>query len=107
MEKTSPYRRHEPGCYNLVPLTVETFGRLGKPLMKLITDVRASAAQQGDDTFTHDKFITGVLCELPVCLCRRNANTEHAVSGCFVRNVQVRGGGAYMPGLVQPTADIE
>jgi hypothetical protein len=61
--------------------------------MKLITDVGASAAQQGDDTFTRDQFITGVLCELPVCLCRRNANIEHAVSGCFVRRVHVRSGG--------------
>jgi hypothetical protein len=103
VEKTSHYRRYGAGCYHVVPLTVETYGRLGKPLMKLITDVGASAAQQGDDTFTRDQFITGVLRELSVCLCRRNANIECAVSGCFVRV----SGGAYMPGLVQPTADVE
>jgi hypothetical protein len=84
-------------------MMVETYGRLGKPLMKLITDVWASAAQQGDDMFTRDQFITGMLCELSVCLCRRNANIERAVSGCFLRV----SGGAYMPGLVQPTADVE
>jgi hypothetical protein len=67
-----------------MPLTVETYGHLGKPLMKLITDFGASAAQQGDDTFTRDQFIIGVLRELSVCLCRRNANIERAVSGCFV-----------------------
>jgi hypothetical protein len=83
VEKTSQYRRFGPGCYHFVPLTVETYGRLGKPLMKLITDVGASAAQQGDDTFMRDQFITGVLRELSVCLCRRNANIERAVSGCF------------------------
>jgi hypothetical protein len=71
--------------------------------MKLITDVGASAAQQGDDTFKRDQFITGVLRELSVCLCRRNANIERAVSSCFVRV----SGGVYMPGLVQPTADVE
>jgi hypothetical protein len=103
VEKTSQYRRYGPGCYHVVTLTVETYGRLGKPFMKLITDVEASAAQQGDDTFTRNQFITGVLPELSVCLCRRNANIEHAVSGCFVRV----SGGAYMPGLVQPTADVE
>jgi hypothetical protein len=84
-------------------MTVETYGRLGKPFMKLITDVGASAAQQSDGTFTRDQFITGVLRELSVCLCRQNANIERAVSGCFVRV----SGGAFMPGLVQPTADVE
>jgi hypothetical protein len=71
--------------------------------MKLINEAGASAAQQGDDTFTRDQFITGVLRELSVCLCRRTANIERAVSSCFVRV----SGRAYMPGLVQPTADVE
>jgi hypothetical protein len=47
VEKTSQYWRYGPGCYHVVPLTVETYGRLGKPLMKLITDVGASRGQQG------------------------------------------------------------
>jgi hypothetical protein len=64
--------------------------------MKLITNVGASATQQGDDTFMRDQFTTGVLRELSVCLCRRNANIECAVSGCFVRV----SGLEYMPGLV-------
>jgi hypothetical protein len=102
-EKTTQYRGHGPGCYHFVPMTVETYGRLGKPLMKLIIDVWASAAQQGDNTFTRDQFITSTLCELSICLCRRNANIERAVSGCFVRV----SGGAFMPGLVQPMADVE
>jgi hypothetical protein len=38
-DKTALNRGYGVGCYRFVPLTVETFGRLGKPLMKLITDV--------------------------------------------------------------------
>jgi hypothetical protein len=83
VEKTSQYQRYGAGCYHFVPLTVETYGRLGEPLMKLITDVGASAAQQGDGTFTRYQFITGVLLELLVCLCRSNANIERAVSSCL------------------------
>jgi hypothetical protein len=100
--KTSLYRGYGAGCYHFVPLTVETFGRLGKPLMKLITDVSDQAIQHGNGTFTREKFATGVLRELSVCLCRRNASLERTVAGCFVRV----SGGSYSPGLDQPMAEV-
>jgi hypothetical protein len=81
---------------------METFGRLGKPLMKLITDVSDQATQHGNGTFTREQFVTGVLRELSVCLCRRNASLERAVAGCFVRV----SGGSYSPGLDQPTMEV-
>jgi hypothetical protein len=90
------------GCYRFVPLTVETFGRLGKPLMKLITDVSDQATQHGNGSFTREQFVTGVLRELSVCLCRHDASLERAVAGCFVRV----SGGSYSPGLDQPTAEV-
>jgi hypothetical protein len=82
---------------------VETYRRLGKPLVKLITNIGASATQQADDTFKRNQFMMGLLQDLSVCLCRQNANIERAVSGCFVRV----SGGACLQGLVQPTADVE
>jgi hypothetical protein len=85
-----------------VPLTVETFGRLGKPLMKLIMDVSDQATQHGNGTFTREHFVTGVLRELSVCLCRCNASLEQAVAGCFV----LVSGGSYSPGLDQPMAEV-
>jgi hypothetical protein len=81
---------------------VETFGRLGKPLMKLITDVPDHATQQGNGTFAREQFVTGVLRELSVCLCCRNASLEQAVAGCSVRV----SGGSYSLGLDQPTAEV-
>jgi hypothetical protein len=100
--KTALYRGYGAGYYRFVPLTVETFGRLGQPLMKLITDVSNQATQHGNGTFTREQFVTGVLRELSVCLCRRNASLERAVAGCFVRV----SGGSYSPGLDQPTTEI-
>jgi ABC-type uncharacterized transport system permease subunit len=37
---------------------VETYGRLGNPLIELITNVVASATQQSNDTFARKHFIT-------------------------------------------------
>jgi hypothetical protein len=101
-DETALYRGYGAGCYRFVPLTVETFGRLGKPLMKLITDVSDQATQHGNGAFTREQFVTGVLRELSVCLCRCNASLERAVSGCFMRV----SGGSYSPGLDQPTAEV-
>jgi hypothetical protein len=89
-------------CYHCLPLTVETFGRLGKPLMKLVTDVSDQATQHGNGTFTCEQFVTGVLRELSVCLCCGNASLERAMAGCFVRVSE----GSFSPGPDQPTAEV-
>jgi hypothetical protein len=81
---------------------VDTFGCLGKPLMKLITVVSDQAAQHGNGTFTCEQSVTGVLCKLSVCLCRRNASLEQAVAGRFLRV----SGCSYSPGLDQLTAEV-
>jgi hypothetical protein len=56
-------------------------GAWGSPFMKPITDFGAHATQQGNSPFTRNQFITGVLCELSLCLSRRSANLVGAVSG--------------------------
>jgi hypothetical protein len=101
-DKTALYQGCGAGCYRFVPLTVETFGRLGKPLMKLVTDVSDQATQHGNGTFACEQFVTGVFRELSVCLCHRNASLERAVAGCSARF----SGGTYSPGLDQPTAEV-
>jgi hypothetical protein len=102
-EKTALYRGYGAGCYRCVPLNVETFGRLGKPLMKLITDVSDQATQHGNrGTVACEQFFTGVLRELSICLCRCNASLERAVPGCFVRVSGV----SSSPGHDQPAAEV-
>jgi hypothetical protein len=101
-DKTSQYRRYGVGCYLFVPLTVETCGRLGRPFMDLLTDVSSWASQHSNGTFMREQFVSGVLRELFVCLCRRNAAIERAVAGCFMRV----SGGCYSSGLARPTAEV-
>jgi hypothetical protein len=45
---------------------VETFGRLVRPLIKLIMDVSDQATQLGNGTFIREQFASGVLRELSV-----------------------------------------
>jgi hypothetical protein len=70
--------------------------------MDLLTDVSSRASQHSNRTFTREQFVSGVLRELSVCLCRRNDAIERAVAGCFVRV----SGGCYSPGLDSPTAEV-
>jgi hypothetical protein len=101
-DKTSHYRRYGAGCFWFVPLTVQTCGCLGRPFMDLLTDVSSRASQHNNGTFAREQFVSGVLREPSVCLCRRNAAIERAVACCFV---QVSGG-CYAPGLDRPTAEV-
>jgi hypothetical protein len=66
------------------------------------TDVSSRASQHSNGTFTREQFVSGVLRELSVCLCRRNAAIKRAVAGCFVRV----SGGCYSPGLDRSTAEV-
>jgi hypothetical protein len=70
--------------YEFVPTTLEIHGRLGKPLLQLLGDVGARAAEYGQGPFTEQHFVKGVLQELSVCLCGYNAMLESRVAGVFV-----------------------
>lgn len=59
--------------------------------------------QHGNSTFTSVQFIAGVLWEQSGCLYSCNANSEWAVSVCFVP----RNGGPYLTDLKQLTRDWE
>jgi hypothetical protein len=101
-EKRAQYRQDEWDAYRSTPLSVETFGRLGKPMMRLFSDIGNLAVSSSDGLFTKEQFVSGVLRELSVSLCKTNACLEHAVSACFVR----ASGVCIRHGRSRPTAEV-
>jgi hypothetical protein len=69
----------------LVTLTLETCGRLGKPLIQLLGDVGNKAAEQGQGLVTKQKFVQGKVLEISLCLCHYNAMLAWGVAGLFVK----------------------
>jgi hypothetical protein len=65
--KRTAYARVEPHGYGFVPFSVETYGRLGQPAMKLLHSLRDEAAGPGG--VTRASFVNGALRELSVGLC--------------------------------------
>jgi hypothetical protein len=58
--------RLEPIGYDCVPFSVESYRRLGKPVMKLLHDLGDKAAGPGG--VTRVSFVAGALHELSICL---------------------------------------
>ena len=69
-KKTKRYKRSDGAGYAFVPLTSETFGRLGTPAMDLINELATAAATTG----RVDKaiFVQNALKNLSVALCKGN-----------------------------------
>jgi hypothetical protein len=101
-EKRARYRQDEWGAYLFTPLSVETFGRLGMPMMRLLSDIGNLAVSSGDGLFTKEQFVSGVLWELSVSLCKTNARLERVVIGFFVR----ASGVCIRHGRSRPTAEV-
>jgi hypothetical protein len=53
-----------------VPMSVESFGRLGAPALTLLGDLADQAVQAGGPGLSRAAFISGALRELGVALCR-------------------------------------
>jgi hypothetical protein len=85
-----------------VPLTLETYGRLSKPILHLLGDFWAQAAERGQGLLTKKQFVQGVLHELSLCLCRYSALLERGVAGFFVK----ASGIAIEHSLTRPSADV-
>jgi hypothetical protein len=58
-QKRRQHRRQGPTRYLFVPLTLETYGRLGKPLMRLLGDVGQLAPDRGQGLFTKQELVRG------------------------------------------------
>jgi hypothetical protein len=85
-----------------VPMSVESFGRLGAPALTLLGDLADQAVQAGGPGLSWAAFISGALRELSVALCRGNASLSR--SGAYV--VTRAAGQAPMRGPARPLAEV-
>jgi hypothetical protein len=85
-----------------VPMSVESFGRLGAPALTLLGDLADQAVQAGGPGLSQVAFISGALRELIVALCRGNASLCR--SGAYVATRAA--GRASMRGLARPSAEF-
>jgi hypothetical protein len=65
-----------------VPMSVESFGRLGALALTLLGDLADQVVQAGGPGLSRAAFISGALRERSVALCRGNASLCH--SGAYV-----------------------
>jgi hypothetical protein len=96
-QKRASYARVEPNGYAFVPFSVESYGRLGQPAMKLLHALGEEAAGPGG--VTRASFVAGALRELSIGLCRGNFFMYRASVGMLAR-VSGRG---FRAGLDVPT----
>jgi hypothetical protein len=85
-----------------VPMSVESFGRLGVPTLTLLGDLADQAVQAGAPGLSRAAFISGTLRELSVALCRGNASLCR--SGAYV--VTRTAGRTPMRGLAWSSVEV-
>jgi hypothetical protein len=83
-QKCATYSPVEPNGYPFVPFSVESYGRIGQPAMKLLHALGDEAA--GPDGVTRASFVAGALREVSVGLCRGNFFMHHACLGMFAKS---------------------
>lgn len=98
--KRDRYQTADPTGYAFTPISVESFGRLGKPAMELLSTLASIAAAGG--SVDRDMFMTNALRELSIGLCRGTG----FMCRCGVSHLAKVTGDAFMPGLTVPTAEI-
>jgi hypothetical protein len=96
-QKRTAYARVEPNRYGFVPFSVETYGRIGQPAMKLLHDLGEEAAGPGGVSWS--SFVVGALKEFSLGLCRGNFLAYRASLGVLARS----SGSSFRPGLSLPT----
>jgi hypothetical protein len=85
-----------------VPMSVESFGRLGVPALTLLGDLADQAVQAGGPGHSRAAFISGALRELSVALCRGNASLCRSGANVATRAV----GRTPMRSLARPSAEV-
>jgi hypothetical protein len=83
----------------MVPLSHESYGRLGQPASKLLNELANLASSTG--AVEKPRFVESALQELSISLCRGN---HRIVSAYAALNTRITGS-ALIPGLPVPTAD--
>ena len=83
----------------MVPLSHESYGRLGQPASQLLNELAILASSSG--AVGKAQFVESALRELSVTLCRGNHRIVAAYAALNARMT----GRALIPGLPVPTAD--
>jgi hypothetical protein len=96
-QKRTAYARVEPHGYGFVPFSVETYGRLGQPAMKLLHLLGDEVAGPGG--VTRASLVNGALRELSVGLCRGDFLSYPASVGMLARS----SGASFRAGMRVPT----
>ena len=98
--KRAAYRAHDPDAYDFVPLSHETFGRLGRPAMAHLGALADIACRSGD--VRRDAFVRNALRRLSVAMCKGNA---HILRVGMQKLARVSGGAVWY-GNTRPVADL-
>ena len=98
--KRAKYARGDMGGCTFVPLSVESYGRLGAPAMQLLNDLADTAAASG--VVVKGDFVRNTLRELSVGLCKGNGIMYRAGLKILART----SGRAFLSGNDVPTAEL-
>ena len=98
-QKRTKYSTADPHGYAFIPLSMETFGRLGKPAMQLLNTLAETAADGG---VSKEGFVTNALHELSIGLCRGNAVLYKRSLTAMARV----SGAAFQRGMLVPSGEI-
>jgi hypothetical protein len=96
-QKRATYSRVEPNGYPFVPFSVESYGRIGQPAMKLLHALGDEAA--GPVGVTRASFVAGALREISIGLCRGNFFMYRVRLGMFAES----SGTGFQAGMRVPT----
>jgi len=99
-QKRARYDQAVNGSYAFVPLSVESYGRLGEPAMRLLNTLADSAAAGG--VVVKGDFVRNALRELCFGLCRGNGIVYRAGFKMLAR----ASGRAFLSGADVPFADV-
>jgi hypothetical protein len=94
-QKRTTYARLAPNCYEFVPVSVESYGRLSQPAIKLVHTPGCRPWRR------FAGLVDGALLELSVGLVRGNYFLYRASVGMLARSR----GACFRPGLARPTDD--
>jgi hypothetical protein len=72
--KRAAYNALDPNGYDFVPFSAESYGRLGKPALALLS--RFGEVACSSETVSKGAFVAGALRELSVGLCRAHTHTH-------------------------------
>ena len=89
------------GGYSFVPLTVESYGRMGEPARKFLSNLAEKASSVG--RVDRGAFLANAERELSVALCRGNAIVFQGCYGCLAKV----SGSAWVPGAARPSSEVD